>query len=215
MNNLNALLRLTELSQKDERIKKILNTLEECHLETFSHSMQVAFITANYIENNSEDFTEEEAEHLIIASFLHDIGKMDCPRELLDKIAPLTTREYKKIQEHSENGAKALRKMGFPERVWKLVLYHHYREDAKSYPSKLPSSLKQDKSFMKMLEVLSIADIFSAIVQTRSYHSARSCEYAMAELQNEYFSIDTLTKFKKLVDNSGQILVSNYADFTA
>ena len=80
----------------------------------------------------------EEIRTVVTAAFLHDVGKIKFPDDLLDK-APgtLEGEERKLYQKHCETGAELLKDAGFDEAIQSVVLCHHERMNSSGFPSGL------------------------------------------------------------------------------
>ncbi|MDD3627592.1 MAG: GAF domain-containing protein [bacterium] len=124
-------------------------------------------------------FSEKEIEELIIAAYLHDIGKLGIPEFILHKKSSLSEGEYKVMRTHTELGASFLEPFNIPDSIKKTVLYHHERFDGKGYPECL-----KGEEIPLMSRILTIADAFDAMVISRSYSSAKSLKLALDEIKS-------------------------------
>jgi putative nucleotidyltransferase with HDIG domain len=107
---------------------------------------------------------------------LHDIGKVGLPSAILDKPAALTDQEFAAVRNHPAIGATILAPIGAFRRVLPLVLHHHELLDGSGYPH----GLKGDQIPL-LVRILTVADVFDALVSDRPYRSAwpvpRAIEY--------------------------------------
>lgn len=206
-----VLLTINEIVNSNDSIKETLNLLRKESFETFSHSLNVAYLVGCYVHDNVDEFSDVEAIDLITSALLHDVGKLDLPKGLLEKTTPLTDKEFKTIQKHSAYSTRIAKKMGYSKDITNLIEFHHYRANEKSYPVMLPN-LKGDATFMKNLAVLSMSDIFSAIVQKRAYKPNRDKDYALNELKKEYFDVSTFVKFEKMIGGIEEDYFLDHAD---
>jgi hypothetical protein len=118
---------------------------------------------------------------LATGGLLHDIGKLSIPDEILKKPGPLDEDEYAAVQRHPEHGRRLLRELGgFSEGVLRLVHDHHERLDGKGYPEGLCApELDLDT------RILTVCDVYDALISTRVYRAAWSVEKALAFLHEQ------------------------------
>ena len=90
------------------------------------------------------------------ACVFHDFGKVLIPKEIIDKQGLLTNEEKQIMDLHSELGAELLKSTGMSERVINLVKNHHNAGNNTDI----------------LGQILSVADIYSALRETRSYKEA-------------------------------------------
>ncbi len=118
---------------------------------------------------------------LAIGGLVHDIGKLSVPDSILKKPAALDDEEYSVIQKHPEWGHKLLEELGgFSEGVRRLVHDHHERLDGTGYPRGLSATeLELDT------RILTVCDVYDALISARVYRAAWTHEQAMELLGNE------------------------------
>jgi HD-GYP domain-containing protein (c-di-GMP phosphodiesterase class II) len=118
---------------------------------------------------------------LAIGGLLHDMGKLSVPSEILQKPGALTDDEYAVIQRHPEWGRSLVRELGgFPAEVERLVMDHHERLDGKGYPC----GLGEDSLDLET-RIMSVCDVYDALMSKRVYRDAWSEEAALALLREE------------------------------
>lgn len=108
------------------------------------------------------------------ASYLHDIGKVFIPNEILNKPAMLESYEREIIQAHSELGYEILKNSKLDQKTKELVKYHHQNPLGSGYPH-TDIDLSNDLN----LQVLSTADKYSALTEHRPYKIAMMPDKAM------------------------------------
>jgi HD-GYP domain-containing protein (c-di-GMP phosphodiesterase class II) len=118
---------------------------------------------------------------LAIGALVHDIGKLSVPDAILKKPGALDDDEYAVIRRHPEWGAKLLAELGgFSDAVRSLVLDHHERLDGAGYPRGLAAdALDLDT------RILTVCDVYDALISKRVYRDAWSHDDAMALLLRE------------------------------
>ena len=118
---------------------------------------------------------------LAIGGLLHDIGKLSVPERILKKPGALDEEEFAVVKRHPEWGIKLLRELGgFASAVHELVHDHHERLDGKGYPRGLTGcDLSLDT------KILTVCDVYDALVSPRVYRPAWSHGDAIALLRKE------------------------------
>jgi hypothetical protein len=118
---------------------------------------------------------------LAIGGLIHDIGKLSVPDSILKKPGPLDDDEYAVIKRHPELGNKLLDELGgFSEAVRRLVHDHHERLDGRGYPRGLGAG-----EIGLDTRILSVCDVYDALVSSRVYRPAWSHDEAIALLRGE------------------------------
>lgn len=117
-----------------------------------------------------------DMEILSRAGLLHDIGKLRVPWSLLNKIAPITPKEWSLLRDHSLHGADLLSAMGMGI-VGEVVLQHHEAMDGTGYPyGKAPD---------RMASVVAVCDVYEAsVTPNRRYKVPKDSDAAIWELRN-------------------------------
>jgi HD-GYP domain-containing protein (c-di-GMP phosphodiesterase class II) len=127
-------------------------------------------------------FSIKEAEQILHASTMHDIGKIGVPDAILSKPGPLTFEERAQVEKHTVYGGEILR--GANSRTLDLAreiaLTHHERWDGKGYPSGLSRT-----DIPKVGRVTAIADVLDALTMKRPYKEAMSFDSAMDIIKRE------------------------------
>ena len=118
---------------------------------------------------------------LAIGGLVHDIGKLSVPDAILKKPAALDEDEYEVVQGHPEVGSKLLSELGgFSHAVRQLVRDHHERLDGAGYPRGLPA-----QEIDLDTRILTVCDVYDALISKRVYRPAWTHEDAMALLRRE------------------------------
>lgn len=119
------------------------------------------------------------AEIKVIArgAFLHDIGKMAIPDEILRKPGKLTPEEQEVMREHCSLGYHILRKIPFLNEPAEIVFAHQEHFDGSGYPNQLKGA-----EIPVGARIFAIADTLDAITSDRPYRRARSFDAAREEI---------------------------------
>ena len=118
-----------------------------------------------------------ETEKIEIGAYLHDIGKMAIPDDILRKPGSLDADEWEIMKSHSALGAAALREMPEFREIAPIVLHHHEWYNGEGYPSRLGG-----EGIPLGSRIISVLDAYDALTTDRPYRRARSIEVAGAEL---------------------------------
>ena len=148
----------------DKSIQYQLNLLDSLDVYTRKHCEDVATITCNLCKklHLSRGFTE----YCTICAFLHDIGKLFIPTEILQKPEKLTDEEYETIKRHTTLGYKLCIKDSKLRPYHAGAYYHHESLDGTGYPQGL---VKEDIPFEA--QIIRVADEYDALVHKRQYKS--------------------------------------------
>ena len=114
-----------------------------------------------------------------IAGYVHDIGKIVVPAEILAKPTKLTKAEFELIKSHPEQGYEVLKEIDFPWPVAQVALQHHERLDGSGYPQ----GLKGDQIILEA-RILAVADVVEAMAAHRPYRPSRGIDTALEEVVN-------------------------------
>ena len=109
---------------------------------------------------------------------LHDIGKLELDRAILDKPGVLDPDELDEIRAHPELGARMLQGIRSLRAALDCVLHHHERWDGTGYPYGLGGH-----EIPLEARILAVADAYDAMTSDRPYRKARSPEEARAEVE--------------------------------
>ena len=143
--------------------------------ETQNHTQRV---TAYTIAIARKMGLKNEISVMARSAFLHDIGLMAIPENILRKPGKLNDEEVAKMKEHSYLGYNILRKIPFLAQAAEIVYAHQERYDGTGYPR----GLKGDEIPLGA-RVVSIADTLDAMTSDRPYRPAQSLEAARKEIE--------------------------------
>ena len=122
----------------------------------------------------------EELEDLRKGGRLHDLGKIGIPDNILLKPGKLTPEEYEVIKEHSQIGHDLCRGLKTIGKGLDLILMHHEKLDGSGYPRGL-----KEKEIGMTARILTLSDIFDALISSRCYRTGLSLEKAFEILSEE------------------------------
>jgi putative nucleotidyltransferase with HDIG domain len=128
-----------------------------------------------------------------LGAYLHDVGKVKVPLEILNKPGKLTDAEYAVMQQHPEFGIELLDGIAFPWDIKPIVRWHHERHDGTGYPDRLAGD-----AIPLNAQIICVADVWDALTTTRSYRPAMPRARAMAIMHEEaprYWRPDVFAAF--------------------
>lgn len=162
---------------------------------TFKHSVDVASIAMVMAKNKG--FSDKRIYEIGMAGLLHDLGKTKIPKEILLKPGKLTDEEFDIIKNHSLYGYRLLEnKKEIPETVKVAVLQHHEKANGSGYPLQTNGDL-----ICEYAKILTVADIFDALVTDRPYKKAFPKNEAVEMLMamTDVLDFDSLNCFLRSV----------------
>ncbi len=112
--------------------------------------------------------------------YLHDVGKVAVPDNVLFKPGPLTDSEWETMKTHAERGEKICQGMRSLAPVLPIIRHHHERWDGSGYPDGL-----REEEIPLLARILQMADIFDALTTSRPYKQAMSADEAYRIIRTE------------------------------
>lgn len=174
-----------KLQKRNQEIIEMLgNIVEYRNLESGEHIQRVKGYTKILAEKFSIQYPEYNLDKDTVAtivdtSALHDIGKIAIPDSILLKPGKLTEDEYEYMKSHTIRGCEILEEMSkdwepkLKKISMEIVRHHHERYDGKGYPDGL-----KGEDIPISAQLVSLADVYDALVSERCYKSAYSKEQA-------------------------------------
>ncbi len=151
-------------------------SIESADSYTFGHCERVAqrsLAVARQLELDDTDQTT-----IRLGAYLHDLGKVRVPHEILNKPGPLTHEEFEIVQMHPIWGLELLAAVEFPWDLKPIIRWHHERYDGTGYPDRL-----RGEEIPVSAQVVGIVDVFDALTTDRPYRPALSFDAALAEIE--------------------------------
>jgi HD-GYP domain-containing protein (c-di-GMP phosphodiesterase class II) len=165
------------LSDEIAEVARISSSVEEKDIYTFNHDVRLREYAIKIGEKLN--ISKEKLESLLFAALYHDVGKINVPREILNKPGPLTSEEFNCIKRHPTDGRRILERTHL-KNIGLIVEQHHERLDGTGYPNGLRSD-----AILYEAKIIAVADCFDAMTSDRAYRPATSCTTAMTELKRE------------------------------
>jgi PAS domain S-box-containing protein len=145
---------------------------------TAGHQRRVGDIAAMIGEELG--LPDEQIKGLRFSGYVHDVGKISIPAEILSKPGRLARYEFELIKNHAQQGYDVLKGIEFPWPLARAILEHHERVDGSGYPR----GLKGEEISLEA-RVLAVADTVEAMSSHRPYRPALGTDAALRELQEQ------------------------------
>ncbi len=140
-----------------------LTTVRRHHEGTYQHCLLVTGVAVDF--GLSLGLAKVDVERLYSAAMFHDIGKARIPLAVLDKPGRLDDRERALIETHPAAGYDILKEnSAISPEILDAVRHHHEYLDGSGYPDALGA-----ESISDIVRVLTISDIFAALIEHRTY----------------------------------------------
>lgn len=172
-----------EQSNLPQRLEHDINEIEQQikiflskDVYTFKHSKRVF----SYAVGMADVLKLNEADRrlLVLGALIHDIGKLEIPRDILNKKTKLTNDEWEIVKKHVLWGKEIVLVTDKYKDLVPLVELHHERYDGKGYPYGL-----KDQEIPRLARMLCIIDSFDAMTTERPYQETKSFLEALNELR--------------------------------
>ena len=159
----------------DYTLEALGDALDMKDAETEGHSRRVTAYTIAIAR--AMGIPKEQIAVIARGAFLHDIGKMAIPDQILRKPGPLTPDEVAVMKEHSFKGYNMLKRIPFLQEAAEIVYAHQEKFDGSGYPRGL-----KGQEIPLGARIFSIADTLDAIRSDRPYRPARPLAVAKKEI---------------------------------
>lgn len=134
----------------------------------------------------AEELTDAKIECFMLASLLHDAGKIRIPQKIVNKVGKYTKEEYEIMKTHPMEGRKLLEGMPpiddgtFNIIAKEMALYHHERWDGSGYPYGVAGD-----TIPLCARILAAADVLDALISPRLYKEPKSIDDALKVFEKE------------------------------
>src|ERR1700733_4322674 len=159
-------------------IEGLAMAIEAKDQNTHKHLLRVRVYVAEMGKRMGLD--EPIMQALLIAAYLHDIGKLAVPEYIINKPGKLTVEEFEKMKIHPVVGADILERVRFPYPVVPIVRSHNESWDGSGYPDGLKAA-----EIPIGARILTAVDCLDALASERPYRRAMPLDDAMAFVRNK------------------------------
>jgi putative nucleotidyltransferase with HDIG domain len=151
-------------------------SIESSDSYTFGHCERVAGYSVALAREL--ELPDDQQTAIRIGAYLHDLGKVRVPHEILNKPSALTPEEFGIIQMHPIWGLELLATVEFPWDIKPIIRWHHEKYDGSGYPDRL-----RGDEIPVSAQIICIVDVYDALTTSRSYRGAMSHVEALSKMQ--------------------------------
>ena len=184
----------SQIKEKEKNTKMMISILSEVvefrNGESGQHVLHIGTLTQRLLERLTQktdkyDLPPETQELIVMASALHDIGKVAIDDKILNKPGRLTPEEFDLMKTHTVVGANMLDHLGrykneaLVKTAHDICRWHHERWDGRGYPD----GLKGNEIPIEA-QVVALADVYDAMTSDRCYKKAYPHEQAAEMILN-------------------------------
>jgi len=159
-------------------VQAVALTVETRDPYTAGHQKRVSSVACAIASEMG--LSDEKIEGLRMAGYIHDIGKISVPAEILSKPGKISVHEFGIIKSHPEIGYEILKDIEFPWPIAQTVYQHHERIDGSGYPL----GLKDDKIIIEA-KITAVADVVDAMASHRPYRPSLGVSEALSEIEKQ------------------------------
>jgi putative nucleotidyltransferase with HDIG domain len=157
-------------------------SIESADTYTFGHCERVATYALAVAGELGLDDVQRTT--INFGAYLHDVGKVKVPHEILNKPGKLSAEEFQTMAQHPVWGIEMLEGIEFPWDIKPIIRWHHEKYDGTGYPDRLAG-----EDIPVTAQVVGVADVFDALTSARSYRGAMQYHDAvrvMAEIRDQW-----------------------------
>ncbi|MCY6484772.1 diguanylate cyclase [Clostridium aestuarii] len=183
-------------------IKTLISVINAKDKYTYAHIERVVMYSK--LLGDKLNLSPEDKKILKYGAYMHDIGKINISREVLNKKMPLTNEEWETLKQHPVNGVEIIKSVPSLKNVIPLILHHHERYNGKGYPLGL-----KGEDIPYLARILTVVDSFDAMTSNRPYNTRKTYDEAILELKkcsNTQFDPFIAEAFIKVIaENEGNL----------
>jgi len=160
-----------------EFLEVLAETIEVKDRFMRGHARRVSFYASLLAERLSLE--AEAMEEVRVAAFLHDLGKVGVPTDLLLRAGALDSSERALVEQHPVIGARLVKPLAIPNAVASAIQHHHEWWDGTGYPDGL-----KGEEIPRTSRIISVVDAFDAMSSDRPYRRALARSTAIDEIRH-------------------------------
>lgn len=190
----------TELDSAEQMVFSIARVVEARDQDTGDHCERLAQLGVGLGRRLGLD--GESITALRRGGYLHDLGKIGIPDQVLLKPSRLTSDEWTIMKRHVEIGVEICSPLRSLQPVLPLIRHHHERSDGSGYPDGLSG-----EEIPLLARVFQVVDIYDALTVDRCYRAAMSVDEAVTVVKDEtakgFWDRAIVAEFLAMLDEDG------------
>ena len=182
------------LDSNIELLQSLGSAIAKRDSDTDTHNYRVTLYAVRLAE--AMNLNRDNIESLIVGAFLHDVGKIGIPDQILLKPGRLTAEEFEIMKHHVIFGGEIIRDSTWLKRAKDVVLFHHEKFDGSGYPHGI-----HGKDIPLGARLFAVVDVFDALVSKRPYKEPLLVEEALKVLRDgagKHFDPDVVSTFESM-----------------
>ena len=176
---------------KSGSIKNLAGLIEHDY-QTFSHCVHVFVFTSALMQTFEVD--DKTLVEIGLGAILHDIGKTQIPKSVLNKNGPLSKEERVLINSHPLKGMALCANLPLGQEAVNCVMFHHEKMNGTGYPTGLAG-----ESIPLPVKAVAVADVYAALTTKRPYADARKPFEALSMMKDKMKGHFDPEVFRRLV----------------
>jgi len=157
---------MVDIIAEDDSVLLGISTMRDYDDYTYTHSVNVGILSLCL--GKRIGLSRISLSHIAVCGLVHDLGKLDISKEVLNKPGKLTDEEFKEIQTHPIKSVKKIINLRASADLKAKILLppfeHHLKYDLSGYPR-----VQNKKSVSLFGRILTIADVYDALTSPRIY----------------------------------------------
>ncbi|MFC6040556.1 HD-GYP domain-containing protein [Paenisporosarcina macmurdoensis] len=185
------------------QISSLMDIVKKVELKdnyTYRHSDRVANNAVKIAKKLN--LNTDQVHNINTASFLHDIGKINIPEDILNKPSFLTEEEFSIVKKHPVDGVEIVKGSNY-EGITPIIEQHHERLNGSGYPY----GLIGDQILLES-RIIAVSDSFDAMTEDRPYRKAFEPQFALNEIKKlvgTHYDKQVVEAFEEVLKDDGKI----------
>lgn len=181
----------------DDEVVEYLFRMYSYDLVTFKHMLHTSIYSVVIAEHY---YKYDIVVRIAKGAALHDIGKLNVPVDILNKVAALTSDEYTMVRGHPVDGYELVKESFKDEVINGIILHHHEHVDGSGYPDGISGC-----SIAREVRIVTVVDVFDALTSDRAYHKALCPKEALRCMAEQGYEGEFINILREYVLQEGVI----------